>query len=252
MEVSLERQKQARTSHDGVQKACSPTDVGQRTCVQAEPGAEGEARSALSLAECLPQGGHGWVPLDRFPFIAEELGIITPDEYVLRDQFRLPGMRILQLDFDGASNNPYLHENYVSNTFVYTGNHDNPTTREWFGDLPDGECQIVCNYLKRRPGAGSDVSAAFMDMAWSSAPALAIAPLQDLLNLGREARMNVPGRAEGNWRWRMTEPMLSDSAFEWLHNRTEKSNRSRLSETVHTGNTLAAGTERHVAVNKYG
>jgi 4-alpha-glucanotransferase len=67
-----------------------------------------------------------------------------------------------------------------------------------------------------------------MELAWSSVATLAMAPVQDLLNLGREARMNVPGRAEGNWNWRCTEKMLSDSAFEWLRDLTKNDNRSRI------------------------
>ena len=79
-----------------------------------------------------------------------------------------------------------------------------------------------------------------MDLAWSSSAALAMAPLQDLLNLGREARMNVPGRADGNWRWRMTENMLSNSAFDRLRDMTKNSNRLAVIEALHTGKTLRA------------
>ena len=178
--------------------------------------------------------------LGALPFIAEDLGMITPEVYKLRDQFHLPGMRVLQFAFDGHPDNPYLPRNFGANTLVYTGTHDNPTTREWFEDLPDAQRQNFWRYLKRSPGESRDVAPAMMDLAWSSAAALAIAPLQDLLNLGGEARMNVPGRAEGNWRWRMTESMLSNSAFEGLHELTKKSNRLRLSDAADMGKTLAA------------
>ena len=163
--------------------------------------------------------------LGALPFIAEDLGVITPDVYALRDQFHLPGMRVLQFAFDGHFDNPYLPQNFVANTVVYTGTHDNPTTRGWFEDLPDDQRQNLWKYLKRAPGASSEVAPALMELAWSSRAALAIAPLQDLLNLGREARMNVPGRAEGNWRWRATDNMLSDLSFERLRDLTKKSNR---------------------------
>ena len=166
--------------------------------------------------------------LDALPFIAEDLGMITPDVYTLRDQFRLPGMRVLQFAFDGHSDNPYLPHNFVTNTVVYTGTHDNPTTQGWFEDLPDEQRQNLWKYLKRSPGASSEVAPALTELAWSSPAALAMAPLQDLLNLGREARMNVPGRAEGYWRWRMTDKMLSDSAFERLRDLTKNSNRSKV------------------------
>ena len=176
--------------------------------------------------------------LGALPFIAEDLGMITPDVYALRDQFHLPGMRILQFAFDGDSDNPYLPHNYVANTVVYTGTHDNPTTREWFEDLPDDQRQVLWKYLKRPPGESGDVAPAMMDLAWSSPAALAMAPLQDLLNLGREARMNVPGRAGGNWRWRVTENMLSDSAFERLRDLTQNSSRLAMTGSLRAGKRL--------------
>jgi 4-alpha-glucanotransferase len=165
--------------------------------------------------------------LGTLPFIAEDLGMITPDVYALRDQFHLPGMRVLQFAFDGNSDNPYLPQNYVTNTVAYTGTHDNPPTRSWFEDLPGEQRGILARYLKRAPDKIIEAAPALMDLAWSSVAALAIAPLQDLLNLGREARMNFPGRPDGNWRWRATENMLSGSAFQRLRDLTKGSNRSR-------------------------
>jgi 4-alpha-glucanotransferase len=209
----------------------------------------------------VPAGAHTaesgkWVPgpgadffraaekeLGALPFIAEDLGLITPDVYALRDQFQLPGMRVLQFAFDGHPDNPYLPGNYVSNTAVYTGTHDNPTTREWFEDLPDDQRQNLWKYLKRPPGASSEAAHALMSLAWSSSAALAMAPLQDLLNLGREARMNVPGRAEGNWRWRSTEQMLSDPAFEWLRELTKTSNRLGVVSALTGGKVLGVGSK---------
>ncbi len=92
--------------------------------------------------------------LGTLPFIAEDLGLITPDVYALRDQFHLPGMRVLQFAFDGKPDNPYLPRNYVRNTVVYTGTHDNPTTRGWFEELPEFQRQNLWSYLKR-PGGES-------------------------------------------------------------------------------------------------
>ena len=163
--------------------------------------------------------------LGALPFIAEDLGMITPDVYTLRDEFHLPGMRVLQFAFDGNTNNPNLPHNYVTNTVVYTGTHDNPPTRSWFEDLPDRQRQNVRAYLKGPPGTCAEVASKLMGLAWSSTTALAMAPLQDLLNLGKEARMSVPGRAEGNWRWRSTPEMMSPMAFERLRNLTVVSNR---------------------------
>ncbi len=165
--------------------------------------------------------------LGRLPFIAEDLGLITPDVQTLRDQFQLPGTRVLQFAFDGNADNPYLPRNIPHNAVAYTGTHDNAPTREWYEELPDSQRQNLWGYLKRAPGKGSDAAPALMELAWSSNAALAIAPLQDLLNLGAEARMNVPGQASGNWRWRFRENMLSLPAFQWLHELTETSKRSR-------------------------
>jgi len=164
--------------------------------------------------------------LGHLPFIAEDLGLITPDVHALRDQFRLPGMRVLQFAFDGPADNPYLPYNFVHNTVAYTGTHDNATTRQWYEELPDYQRQNFWSYLKRAPGTSADAAPELMRLAWSSPAALAIAPLQDLLNLGSEARMNVPGRADGNWRWRVREDMLSSQAFRWLRDLTESSTRS--------------------------
>lgn len=165
--------------------------------------------------------------LGNLPFIAEDLGMITPDVYTLRDQFDLPGMRVLQFAFDGQADNPYLPENFVKNTVVYTGTHDNPTARGWFENLTSEQQDRVSRYLTGRGLKNGMPAHALMELAWSSVAALAMAPMQDLLNLGTEARMNVPGHPEGNWRWRCTEEMLSDGAYEWLHDLTKNTNRQK-------------------------
>jgi 4-alpha-glucanotransferase len=108
---------------------------------------------------------------------------------------------------------------------VYTATHDNPTTRGWFAELPEYQRRNLSNYLERPGGESIDAAAALMGLAWSSVAAVSMAPLQDLLNLGPETRMNVPGRADGNWRWRCTEAMLADRSFEWLRELTKRSNR---------------------------
>jgi len=164
--------------------------------------------------------------LGRLPFIAEDLGLIAPDVQVLRDEFQVPGTRVLQFAFDGHPDNPYLPDNFVPNTVAYTGTHDNPTTRQWYEELSDERRKLFWGYLKRAPGDGAEAAPLLVHLAWSSVAALAIAPLQDLLNLGKEARMNVPGRPDGNWRWRVAEDMLTGKAFESLRNVTEKSKRS--------------------------
>lgn len=163
--------------------------------------------------------------LGGLPFLAEDLGFITPDVYALRDQFQLPGMRVVQFAFDGHADNPYLPNNFGGNTVAYTGTHDNPPTREWYEELPDDQRRNFWNYLKRAPVADEDAAPMLMNLVWSSAAALAIAPLQDLLNLGAESRMNVPGRPSGNWGWRFSGDMASLPAFRWLRELTEMSER---------------------------
>jgi len=183
------------------------------------------------------QSGH-WVPgpgaaffdavrkeLGTLPFIAEDLGLITPDVRALRDQFQLPGTRVLQFAFDGSSDNPYLPHNYIPNTVVYTGTHDNATTRGWFEALPEDQRRNVWNYLKRPAGHSDEVAWELIRLAWSSVAGLAMAPLQDLLNLGAEARMNLPGSVEGNWRWRCTDEILPTPIVDRLRDLTTSSNR---------------------------
>lgn len=163
--------------------------------------------------------------LGRLPFIAEDLGTITPDVALLRDQFQLPGTRVLQFAFDGHADNPYLPHNFVSNTVAYTGTHDNPPTREWYEQLPDSQKETLSSYLKHQFKNSAEAAPALVELAWSSAAALSVAPLQDVLDLGAGSRMNVPGRTGGNWRWRVTEELLSTTAFEWLRELTERSKR---------------------------
>jgi 4-alpha-glucanotransferase len=172
------------------------------------------------------------VELGGLPFIAEDLGIITPDVSALRDDFQIPGTKVLQFAFDGHSDNPYLPENIGRNAVVYTGTHDNNTTRGWYADVPDYQRQNLWRNLKRAPGTEADAAPSLLELAWCSAAALAIAPLQDLLNLGTEARMNVPGRATGNWTWRCTDDMLKASVFKSLSALTVSSNR-RCSSPAH-------------------
>ena len=162
----------------------------------------------------------------ELPFIAEDLGVITPDVCALIEQFQLPVTRVLQYAFDGSADNPHLPHTYSTNTVVYTGTHDNATTREWYERATDRERQNVWTYLRRPVGETRDAAPELIRLAWLSPAAIAITPLQDLLNLGQEGRMNVPGVAQGNWRWRATEHMLSAWNFQWLRDLTKSSDRS--------------------------
>ena len=114
----------------------------------------------------------------------------------------------------------------VHNTVAYTGTHDNATSREWYEDLNDDQRHNLSSYLGRVLSDSAEVAPALMRLAWSSVAALVIAPMQDLLNLGRGSRMNVPGQGGGNWRWRVTEDAMSPRAFEWLRDLTQDSTRA--------------------------
>jgi 4-alpha-glucanotransferase len=180
------------------------------------------------------------------PFVAEDLGVITPDVSILRDVLQLAGTRVLQFAFDGNANNPHLPDEYVHNTVVYTGTHDNPTTRGWYEDLPEAARRNLWRSARRAQGTSADAAPALLQLAWSSKAALAMAPLQDVLNLGTEARMNIPGRADGNWRWRCTAEMLSDPPFEWLRDLTTGSNRlGALASSTSRDNAVSTSPSHH-------
>jgi 4-alpha-glucanotransferase len=156
------------------------------------------------------------------PFIAEDLGLITPQVEHLRDRHKLPGMKVLQFAFGDDFRNPYLPHNHTQSSVVYTGTHDNDTTRGWYRAAQEKEKDHVRRYLARD---GSDVSWDMLRVAWMSVSDLAIAPLQDVLDLGSEARMNFPGRAQGNWRWRYEHHQINTWTFDrlaeltWLYGR---------------------------------
>lgn len=163
--------------------------------------------------------------LGGLPFVAEDLGMITDDVRDLRRQFDLPGMLVLQFAFDGDPQNPFLPANYVHNAVVYTGTHDNNTTRGWYDTLTHGERELVWKMLGCEPAAPDEVAWKLIREAWSSTAALAITPLQDVINLGSEARMNIPGQGDGNWNWRFTWDMLEDALLERLRDLTAETGR---------------------------
>lgn len=147
--------------------------------------------------------------------VAEDLGIITDQVEALRDDFNLPGMRILQFAFDGNAKNPYLPMNYLQNCVAYTGTHDNDTTVGWFNGLSDGEKQRVYDYLG---WSSLPMPDALMYTALASVANLAVVPMQDILRLGSADRMNTPGTTVGNWRWRFDWSQLTeDSVGRFAH-----------------------------------
>jgi 4-alpha-glucanotransferase len=159
------------------------------------------------------------------PFIAENLRMITPDVLALRDSRGLPGMRVMQFGFDGNLENPHLPHTWTNHAAAYTGTHDNNTTRGWFEALPDSQKQLARNYVGWSSEDSHGIGAALMRSAWPSAVGLTIAPLQDVLDLATEARVNVPGRAQDNWRWADSAP--SEQAIRWLAELTSASGRAR-------------------------
>ena len=140
------------------------------------------------------------------PLVAEDLGVITPDVVKLRRDAGLPGIKVLQFAF-GDADSDHLPHNFERRSVVYTGTHDNNTTRGWFRSL-DRETR---RRVRRYAGRGK-VHRAFIRLAYTSVAELAIVPAQDVLGLGAEARMNTPAVAAGNWRWRLNPGALDDKA----------------------------------------
>lgn len=165
----------------------------------------------------------------QLPLIAEDLGVITPEVEALRDRYELPGMRVLQFAF---GNDPladvYLPHCYIRKCVAYTGTHDNDTTLGWFRSEPGATTQpaeevaaerrFILRYLG--PGWADDVPRGMIRLAWASVADTAIAPLQDVIGLGSEARMNTPGVGEGNWGWRFTADQLTAEHRTWLAEQT--------------------------------
>lgn len=162
--------------------------------------------------------------LGDLPIIAEDLGVITPEVEALRDGFKLPGMKILQFAFGSGEENPYLPHNYLDpNCVVYTGTHDNDTTCGWFASLGEEERAEVLAYLHcDEPG---EIHWSMMQAAFASDAKIAIVPLQDVLGLGAEARMNTPSTGQGNWAWRFEPGSLTDALKAKLLQMTEASRR---------------------------
>ena len=139
--------------------------------------------------------------LGRLPIIAEDLGVITPDVVALLEKFDLPGMRVLQFAFGGLADNSYLPHNFINNTVVYGGTHDNDTAIGWFASVPSHERNFVCKYLRTD---GKEINWDLIHIASQSVADIAIHTLQDVLGLGSEYRMNMPGKSEGYWEWRFS------------------------------------------------
>jgi len=167
--------------------------------------------------------------LGELPIIAEDLGVITPDVKKLRDDFGFPGMRILQFAFSRDSKDIDLPHNYHQSVVVYTGTHDNDTTVGWFNSVAGAgstrtdaqisrERKFCMKYLNTN---GKEIHWDFIRTVLSSVADTAIVPLQDLLGLGSEARMNLPNSSEGNWSWRFRANALTEAHIDRLRDMTD-------------------------------
>ena len=185
------------------------------------------AEKTAVIGEWLPAKGHELFrqlkeQLGTLNIIAEDLGLITPEVEKLRDDFGLPGMKILQFAFGSDASNSNLPHNFTANFLVYTGTHDNDTSLGWFNSIDKKERKFLHKYIS---GSGKQFVRNFLEQAWASAAYTAIAPMQDVLGLDTAARMNTPGVAAGNWNWRFTWSQIRSNHKLFLKQITEKYNR---------------------------
>ncbi len=150
----------------------------------------------------------------QLPIIAEDLGVITEDVRALRDGFGLPGMKILQFGFTGDPDDDFLPHNYPVNCFAYTGSHDNNTAQGWYDQASAREKAWCRKYLNAPKGL---IAWPMMRALWASVAMNVVAPMQDLLSLGADARMNLPGSQSGNWSWRMTSTGMNPELAKKLY-----------------------------------
>ncbi|HZP22570.1 MAG TPA: 4-alpha-glucanotransferase [Terriglobales bacterium] len=147
--------------------------------------------------------------LGKLPFIAEDLGYITPEVHKLRDALKIPGMKVLQFGFGNKGAHIYLPHNYKPNCVAYTGTHDNDTVLGWWRTASEEERQHAGAYLGIGDG-DDEINWAFIRAILTSVARLCVVPMQDVLGLGSEARMNVPSEADGSWKWRLERDVLTD------------------------------------------
>ena len=148
---------------------------------------------------------HKHLPSARI--IAEDLGYLTPEVKALLEASGYPGMKVLQFAFDSREAGDYMPHNYVPNSVVYTGTHDNTTTAAWQNDAAEQDVALARAYMAC--GEQEEMVDAFIRTAFASVSDTAIIPMQDWLALPSSARMNTPSKAEGNWQWRMAPGMAA-------------------------------------------
>ena len=156
--------------------------------------------------------------MNELPIIAEDLGVITPEVDALREHCGFPGMKVLQFAFGGGVESRFLPHNYEHNAVVYTGTHDNDTTKGFYEKATDYEQDFMRKYMAVD---GSDISWDLIRLAMMSVGTLSVYPLQDILSLSSHARMNLPGALGGNWEWRLVKDQLSGFEIARLGELTE-------------------------------
>jgi 4-alpha-glucanotransferase len=158
----------------------------------------------------------------ELPLIAEDLGEINPEVFKLRDRFSLPGMKILQFAFDADMDDDFLPHNYPENCVAYSGTHDNDTSVGWYAKASPKERTFCNEYLDTD---GKHIAWRFIEALWASRADLVAAPMQDFLELGSHARMNIPSTIGGNWTWRLRAEDLSEGLAKRIANLNEQNKR---------------------------
>ncbi len=160
--------------------------------------------------------------LGKLRLVAEDLGSITPEVDTLRRHYGFPGMRVLQFGFEGGADNPHRPANHIEDAVAYTGTHDNDTTLGWWQALDETRQRRVLDHLGH---PDLPIDRALVQAALSSVCRLAVLPMQDLLGLGAEARMNTPGTARGNWSWQLDEGVIDADPEPWIRHQIEDGGR---------------------------
>lgn len=173
--------------------------------------------------------------IGHLPIVAEDLGIITPEVRALRKKYHLPGMAVLQFGFDEFQDNPHKPQNIQQDAVVYTGTHDNDTTKGWFNCLNEDDKKYVLQTLRLNghgenngqidEDSADNVLEKLIDDAMYSQASLCILPMQDCLHLGAEARMNTPGTTNGNWQWSFSWEQINAEIAADLRLRIEQAGR---------------------------
>jgi len=170
----------------------------------------------------------------HLPIVAEDLGIITPEVTALRRKYHLPGMSVMQFGFDAFEDNPHKPQNIEPDRVVYTGTHDNDTTRGWFESLDPKTQRHVMGVLGMEEALDGGATAAdladrvvdrLVDSAMNTPASLCMIPFQDVLHLGSAARMNTPGTTNGNWRWSFQWDQLDSKMINTMRQRVELAGR---------------------------